>query len=71
MNNLEQIFSTETEPTIIKKKQAPQINTISRKKRYNENWRKIIKSRHPEFSKASMLISQYHEISHFGPEYVL
>ena len=49
--------STDTEATIIKEKQAPQINTISRWKRYNKNWRKINKSKHPEFSKASINIS--------------
>ena len=37
--------------SLCKKKQALQINTMSRQKRYNENWRKIIKSRHPELSK--------------------
>lgn len=46
--------STDNKPTIIKEKQAPQINTISRRIRYNKNWRKIIKSRHPEFSKTSI-----------------
>ena len=49
--------STDTEATIIKEKQAPQINTISRWKRYNKNWRKINKSKHPELSKASINIS--------------
>ena len=44
--------STDIEPTIIKEKQAPQINTISKRERYNENWRKIIKSTNPELSKA-------------------
>ena len=48
----------------------------------NQNWRKIIKSRDPEFSKASINTSwqtscsatayrQYHEKYHFGTEYVL
>ena len=48
MKNLEQNFS------IIKEKQAPQLNNISRQKGYNENWRKIIRSRYPEFNKVSI-----------------
>ena len=75
---------TQNQPLL--KKQAPQINTISRQKRYNEKWRKIIKSRHPEFNKPStinlyflanilqcscLFIRQYHEIPLFGTEYVL
>ena len=48
MKNLEQNFS------IIKEKQAPQLNNISRQKGYNENWRKIIRNRYPEFNKASI-----------------
>ena len=48
MKNLEQNFS------IIKEKQAPQLNNISRQKGYNENWRKIIRSRYPESNKVSI-----------------
>ena len=44
---------TQNQPLL--KKQAPQINTISRQKRYNENWRKIIKSRDPGFNKPSTI----------------